>query len=50
MKNKILLTLVIFFFISLSLFSQKLDQPKLIVGIVVDQMRFNDLYRYYDLY
>ncbi len=33
-----------------STFAQKLEQPKLIVGIVVDQMRFNDLYRYYDLY
>ena len=26
----------------------KLDQPKLVVGIVVDQMRYDFLYRYYD--
>jgi predicted AlkP superfamily pyrophosphatase or phosphodiesterase len=27
-----------------------LDRPKLVVGIVVDQMRYDYLYRYYDLY
>lgn len=47
MKFKIILFLVV---IHLNLFSQKLELPKLVVAIVVDQMRFDDLYRYYNLY
>ncbi|MGQ9797670.1 MAG: alkaline phosphatase PafA [Ignavibacterium sp.] len=35
--------------ISSFIFAQT-ERPKLVVGIVVDQMRFTDLYRYYDLY
>ena len=31
-------------------FSQKVDRPKLVVGIVVDQMRWDFLYRLYDRY
>jgi len=31
-------------------FSQSLNRPKLVVGIVVDQMRWDYLYRYYDRY
>lgn len=34
----------------LVLHSQNSKFPKLVVGIVVDQMRFDDLYRYYDYY
>ena len=30
--------------------SQNLQRPKLVVGIVVDQMRWDFLYRYYDRY
>jgi len=30
--------------------SEKLQRPKLVVGIVVDQMRWDYLYRYYDRY
>lgn len=30
--------------------AQKPEQPKLVVGIVVDQMRFDYLYKYYDRY
>ncbi|MDX5348867.1 MAG: alkaline phosphatase family protein, partial [Hymenobacteraceae bacterium] len=30
--------------------SQKLERPKLVVGIVVDQMRYDFLYRYWDKY
>ncbi|MEJ0106281.1 MAG: alkaline phosphatase PafA [Bacteroidota bacterium] len=30
--------------------SQKLQRPKLVVGMVVDQMRWDYLYRYYDRY
>lgn len=47
MMLRILLLLI--FFIS-NLFSQKLEQPKLVVGVVVDQMRFDDLYRYYNYF
>jgi predicted AlkP superfamily pyrophosphatase or phosphodiesterase len=47
MKFKILVLSVIF--IS-NIFSQNLDQPKLVVGIVIDQMRFEDLYRYYNYF
>ncbi|HUS01650.1 MAG TPA: alkaline phosphatase PafA [Chitinophagaceae bacterium] len=31
-------------------YSQNLQRPKLVVGIVVDQMRWDFLYRYYDRY
>lgn len=31
-------------------FSQKIERPKLVVGIVVDQMRWDFLYRFYDRY
>lgn len=31
-------------------FAQKTTQPRLVVGIVVDQMRYDFLYRYYDKY
>ncbi|MEP7321159.1 MAG: alkaline phosphatase PafA [Saprospiraceae bacterium] len=31
-------------------FSQKLERPKLVVGIVVDQMRHDYIYRYWDKY
>jgi predicted AlkP superfamily pyrophosphatase or phosphodiesterase len=33
-----------------SLFSQQVARPKLVVGVVVDQMRWDYLYRYYDRY
>lgn len=29
---------------------EQLDRPRLVVGIVVDQMRYDYLYRYYDVY
>ncbi|MDM1406225.1 alkaline phosphatase PafA [Myroides sp. DF42-4-2] len=36
---------------SLAIFaSEKLEKPKLVVGLVVDQMRWDYLYRYYDRY
>src|SRR5215203_1364311 len=37
-------------FISFSANAQNLQRPKLVVGIVVDQMRWDYLYRYYDRY
>src|SRR5215831_4510152 len=43
--------LIFFSFIS-PVFSQQapLSRPKLVVGIVIDQMRWDYLYRYYDRY
>jgi predicted AlkP superfamily pyrophosphatase or phosphodiesterase len=49
--------LLLLLFVSNALFSQvsssaknSLKRPKLVVGIVVDQMRWDYLYRYYDRY
>lgn len=48
--------IIALFLISIPSFSQKndsranLERPKLVVGIVVDQMRWDYLYRYYDRY
>lgn len=45
------LTLLPFlFFIALSTFAQEVKRPKLVVGIVVDQMRWDFLYRYHGRY
>lgn len=41
----LLLSLIIF-----PVFAQKLQRPKLVVGVVVDQMRFDYLYRFYNYY
>ncbi len=38
------------FFVGLSAFSQPVARPKLVVGIVADQMRWDYLYRYYARY
>lgn len=48
MKIKFILLLSILSLLSIS-FAQT-QRPKLVVGIVVDQMRFTDIYRYYDFY
>lgn len=42
--------LLLFLICSGFVFSQNLQRPKLVVGIVVDQMRWDYLYRYYDRY
>src|SRR5436190_12834236 len=45
--------LILFFcllIIAVHLYAQPLQRPKLVVGIVVDQMRWDYLYRYYDRY
>ncbi len=48
--NKIT-SLVLTFFLALSISAQQtIHRPKLIVGIVVDQMRWDYLYRFYDRY
>ena len=44
------LILYIFLLLSFSTYAQNLQRPKLVVGIVVDQMRWDYLYRYYDRY
>jgi predicted AlkP superfamily pyrophosphatase or phosphodiesterase len=47
--KKILLFLSICF-LSIQINAQKTTQPKLVVGIVVDQMRYDFLYRYWNKY
>ncbi len=44
------LAIVIIFSCSFSASAQSLQRPKLVVGIVIDQMRWDYLYRYYDRY
>ena len=51
--TKKLLFLILFAFTCNFIFAQqvkKIQRPKLVVGIVVDQMRWDYLYRYYDRY
>lgn len=45
-----LLLISCFFTITMSTEAQTLQRPKLVVGIVVDQMRWDYLYRFYDRY
>lgn len=49
---KRILAILFFVCFSIQLFAQPkaIERPKLVVGIVVDQMRWDYLYRYYDLY
>src|SRR5260221_3541387 len=49
MQKKTILFLI-FFGVYISLFAQPNKRPKLVVGIIVDQMRWDYLYRYYDRY
>src|SRR5690349_8982525 len=44
------LAICIFFLFTITLQAQNLQRPKLVVGIVVDQMRWDYLYRFYDRY
>ena len=44
------LTVCIFFMFTVSAHAQNLQRPKLVVGIIVDQMRWDYLYRFYDRY
>lgn len=48
MPRLLLLVLTLFFFSAIH--AQPVQRPKLVVGIVVDQMRWDYLYRYYDRY
>lgn len=45
-----LILIVFFYFLSVPSFTQNLARPRLVVGVVIDQMRWDYLYRYYDLY
>jgi predicted AlkP superfamily pyrophosphatase or phosphodiesterase len=45
-----LLTTVLVLLFSVSVQAQGIQRPKLVVGVVVDQMRWDYLYRYYDRY
>jgi predicted AlkP superfamily pyrophosphatase or phosphodiesterase len=47
--KKFLLVLLAFIFIY-GTYAQNIQRPKLVVGIVVDQMRWDYLYRYFDRY
>lgn len=49
MKN-LLLTICIFFSYTTISFAQKSSKPKLVVGVVVDQMRYDYLYRFEEKY
>ena len=44
------MSIVSFLLFSFFSFSQSVPRPKLVVGIVIDQMRWDYLYRYYDRY
>lgn len=56
MKRSILLSAMMFLAVMLGVScraentSTSVERPKLVVGIVIDQMRWDYLYRYYDLY
>ena len=45
-----LLTFFVLIIISVYAEAQTIQRPKLVVGIVVDQMRWDYLYRFYDRY
>ena len=50
MAKRLLFFLIVVLVTNIQYAQSRLDRPKLIVGIVVDQMRHDYLYRYYDKY
>ena len=50
MKNRLLLLVIMVCCLTSVAAKQKVDRPKLVVGIVVDQMRWDYLYYYYEEY
>src|SRR3989339_537581 len=46
----LILTLIVLPGLCTSIYAQEVKRPKLVVGIVVDQMRFDYLYKYYPFY
>lgn len=53
MKNLVLVSTILFFLFAFCCYSsnaQPTERPKLVVGLVIDQMRWDYLYRYQDLY
>src|SRR5256885_7847544 len=45
-----IVTIVLLSLFSFTIYAQNIPRPKLVVGIVVDQMRWDYLYRYYERY
>ncbi|MEO6489159.1 MAG: alkaline phosphatase PafA [Ferruginibacter sp.] len=48
MFRKLFLTIVLFFMYGAT--NAQIERPKLVIGLVIDQMRWDYLYRYYDHY
>lgn len=48
--NKLLLPLFILTFFASINFAQQTEKPKLVVGVIIDQMRYDYLYRFYQFY
>jgi len=48
--SRLLFTAIMAMGMTVAVAQQQLERPKLVVGIVVDQMRWDFLYRYYDRY
>jgi len=48
--QKILFAVFFILFFTIPVISQNVERPKLVVGIVVDQMRYEYLYRFYQFY
>ena len=46
----LILTLIVLPGLCTSIYAQEVKRPKLVVGIVIDQMRFDYLYKYYSFY
>lgn len=49
-KTSIIFFFVLFFYVAGAQANRNVERPKLVVGIAVDQMRWDYLYRYYDRY
>jgi predicted AlkP superfamily pyrophosphatase or phosphodiesterase len=48
--QKLFIIAFLLIFCSAPIFTQNADRPKLVVGIVIDQMRYDYLYQYYQFY
>src|SRR5688572_819438 len=48
--RRLIILLIILIFVSFGGYAQPIQRPKLVVGIVIDQMRWDYLYRYYERY
>ena len=50
LKRFVILSLSAIFLLSSCRHRQGIERPKIVIGLVIDQMRWDYLYRYYDLY